>query len=97
MNPLASTPPTPAETPETPATKPSRARPMGDGYDEMLTKKELAAKLKVTVRTIENWQREGHLPFIKISTVVLFHWPEVLEHLQTHFKVCRRGAIRPRS
>ena len=27
--------------------------------DEMLTKRELAAKLKVTIRTIENWQRDG--------------------------------------
>jgi len=66
-----------------------------DPRDEMLTKKELAAKLKVTVRTIENWQREGHLPFIKISSVVLFHWPEVVEHLKANFKVCRRGVVRP--
>jgi len=70
--------------------------PLGDTYDEMLTKKELAAKLKVTVRTVENWQREGYLPFIKVSTVVLFDWAEVREILHTNFKVCRRGAIRPR-
>ncbi len=68
-----------------------------DPRDEMLTKKELAAKLKVTGRTVENWQREGFLPFIKISSVVLFHWPEVVEHLKTNFKVCRRGVVRPRT
>ncbi|HEU5070884.1 MAG TPA: helix-turn-helix domain-containing protein [Verrucomicrobiae bacterium] len=84
-------------TPPAPlATQPRRPRPLGDGYDEMLTKKELAAKLKVTLRTIENWQRAGHLPFIKISSVVLFDWAEVRESLHTNFKVCRRGAIRPR-
>ncbi len=84
--------------PSTPlATQPTRGRALGEGWDEMLTKKELAAKLKVTLRTIENWQRAGHLPFIKVSSVVLFHWPEILEHLQTNFKVCRRGAIRPRT
>lgn len=76
---------------------PTLSRPTGEGYDEMLTKKELAAKLKVTVRTLENWQREGFLPYIKISSVVLFHWPEVIEHLKSNFKVCRRGVVRPRS
>ena len=67
------------------------------GNDEMLTKKELAAKLKVTVRTVENWQREGFLPYIKISSVVLFDWAEVRESLHTNFKVCRRGVVRPRT
>lgn len=89
-----STPPKVAPAPQDQQS--SRARPLGDGYDEMLTKKELAAKLKVTVRTVENWQREGYLPFIKVSTVVLFDWAEVRENLHTNFKVCRRGAIRPR-
>ena len=65
--------------------------------DEMLTKGELAAKLKVTIRTIENWQRDGFLPYIKISSVVLFHWPEVLEHLKANFKVCRRGVLHSRN
>lgn len=63
--------------------------------DAMLNKKELATRLKVTVRTIENWQAAGLLPYIKISSVVLFHWPDVLEHLKTNFRVCRRGTLRP--
>jgi hypothetical protein len=70
---------------------------IGDPRDEMLTKKELAGKLKVTIRTIENWQREGFLPYIKISSVVLFHWPEIIGHLKANFKVCRRGVVRPRT
>jgi predicted site-specific integrase-resolvase len=70
---------------------------VGDPHDEMLTKKELAGRLKVTIRTIENWQREGFLPYIKISSVVLFHWPEIIEHLKANFKVCRRGVVRPRT
>ena len=65
--------------------------------NEMLTKRELAAKLKVTIRTIENWQRAGFLPYIKISSVVIFHWPEVLEHLKANFKVCRRGVLHLRN
>lgn len=48
---------------------------------EFLTKRELAALLKVTVRTLETWLREGRLPFIKVSKSVRFHWPTVLAHL----------------
>jgi hypothetical protein len=54
--------------------------------DEMLTKRELAAKPKVTVRTIENWQHDGFLTYVKIPSVVLFHWPEVLEQLKAILK-----------
>jgi hypothetical protein len=73
----------------------STAATPGNSSDQMLNKKELAGRLKVTVRTIENWQAAGLLPYIKISSVVLFHWPDVLEHLKTNFRVCRRGTLRP--
>ena len=63
--------------------------------DEMLTKHELAAKLKVSVRCIENWQRAGHLPYIKIASVVLFVWPDVVTHLKTNFQVNRGDGVRP--
>ena len=49
--------------------------------DVMLTKEELAAKLKVSVRSIENWKHDGYLPFLKIANVVRFHWPTVLSQL----------------
>ena len=58
-----------------------------DGQGVMLTKADLAAKLKVTVRCIEHWQRDGHLPGVKIGSVVRFHWPEVVEHLKANFKI----------
>jgi len=63
--------------------------------DEFLTKKEVAARLKVTERTIERWQHDGYLPYLKISTVILFHWPETVAHLKAHFKVGRNGNVRP--
>jgi excisionase family DNA binding protein len=62
--------------------------------DEMLTKKELALRLKMTVRTVENWQRRGILPFVKVGKIVLFHWTDVVEHLKTHFRICRRNIIK---
>lgn len=61
--------------------------------DVMLNKKELAGNLKMTVRTVENWQRRGILPFVKVGKVVLFHWPDVVEHLKTNFRVCRRTIL----
>lgn len=62
--------------------------------DEMLTKHELAAKLKVSVRCIENWQRAGHLPFIKIGSVVLFIWTDVVTHLKSNFQVNPGDGVR---
>ena len=61
------------------------------GSDVMLSKKELAPKLGVSVRTIENWQHKRYLPFLKIDNVVIFHWPTVLAHLLTHFSVAPCG------
>ena len=63
--------------------------------DVMLTKEELAGKLRVSVRCIENWQHEGYLPFIKVATVVMFYWPMVLTHLHAHFSVSPRGVVSP--
>jgi len=59
--------------------------------DVMFSKEELAPKLRVSVRTIENWQRAGYLPFIKVANIVMFYWPTVLTHLQTHFSVTPCG------
>ena len=70
-----------------PTEQPARGRALDDGSNEMLTKEELAAKLKVTVRTVENWQHDGFLPGVKIANVVRFHWPEVVEHLKANFKI----------
>jgi excisionase family DNA binding protein len=53
----------------------------GTPPDELLTKDEAAARLKVVPRTLTKWQRKG-LPFIKIGGRVLFPWPEVREALK---------------
>ena len=57
------------------------------GGDVMLTKRELAARLKTTLRTVENWQRARLLPYVKIGgKAVLFHWPEVVDFLKKNFR-----------
>ena len=58
-----------------------------EGY---ITKEEVAKRLKKTVRTVENWQRKGILPFVKAGHSVLFKWAEVEAHFHEHFRVCRR-------
>jgi len=60
--------------------------------DELLTKKEVAARLKVTTRTVENWMRKGIIPFIKVKKVTLFCWDDVMKHLKANHQVCRRTA-----
>jgi hypothetical protein len=58
---------------------------------EMLSKLELAGRLKIAVRTVENWQRRGILSYIKIGKVVLFHWPDVVAYLKCNYQVSRRS------
>ena len=48
----------------------------------MLTKRELAARLKKTPRCIEQWMHKGYLPYIKIGHTVLFRWKSVVEQLE---------------
>lgn len=56
-----------------------------EGY---ITKEQVAKRLKKTVRTVENWQRKGILPFVKAGRSVLFKWADVEAHLQRNFRVC---------
>jgi hypothetical protein len=54
--------------------------------DCLLTKKELAQRLKKSVRSIENWMKLRYLPYNKIGHSVLFRWRDVVEALD-HFHV----------
>lgn len=58
----------------------------------LLTQDEVAARLKVTVRTVVRLQHDGVLPFIALGKAVRFFWPAVISHLTTHFTVCRVAA-----
>lgn len=59
--------------------------------EEYLTKKEVAKRLRKTVRTVEKWQRAGYLPYVKPGRSVLFKWADVEAHLQQNFRVCRHA------
>lgn len=51
--------------------------------DELLTKRELAAKLKVSVRTLDDWMRRGRIVYLKIGKTVRYRYSDVLEKLST--------------
>jgi excisionase family DNA binding protein len=56
-----------------------------------ITKKEMAARMKVTPRTIDSWMARGLVPYRKIGRTVRFDWDEVREHL----KLRRRPTVVP--
>jgi hypothetical protein len=82
-----------ASKPETTAARAAIA-PQPEGF---INKNELAANLKITTRTVENWQRRGLLPFVKVGKRVMFFWPDVVEHFRTHFSVNQAKAEIPKA
>ena len=52
-----------------------------DASNELLTKEELAPKLKRSRRTVSLWMQQGKLPYLKIGKTVLFRWSDVVEGL----------------
>lgn len=59
--------------------------------EEYIVKDEIARRIKKTVRTVENWQRKGLLPYYKVGRSVMFKWSEVEKHLA---ETCRVGGRR---
>jgi excisionase family DNA binding protein len=49
----------------------------------LLTKQELAKRLRRSPRTVDAWMREGRLPYLKVSKSVLFDWGDVLAKLKS--------------
>jgi phage terminase Nu1 subunit (DNA packaging protein) len=60
-------------------------------WDGLLTRKGVAARCQVDVRTVDRWQAEGVVPFIKVGEVVRFHWPTTVAYLLAHFTVLNNG------
>ena len=57
--------------------------------DVLLTQEEVAARRKVTVRTVVRLQHDGVVPFILLGKAVRFYWPAVISHLNANFTVVR--------
>jgi excisionase family DNA binding protein len=48
----------------------------------LINKKQMAQKLCVTARTLENWMREGFVPYIKIGRCVRYDLEDVMAALK---------------
>lgn len=68
----------------------SAAPTLNAGPEEFISKTELASRLKVTVRTISNWQRRGIVPFVKCRRAIYYDWPAVTAHLRTRASLCKQ-------
>lgn len=72
----------------------------GEKGEHLITKRELACRLKRTVRTITNWQRRGIIPYVRWRHAVYFDWQAVQASLQPRqglldfapSDACRAGA-----
>ena len=66
--------------------------PLSAADDSALLKRlQLARAINVSARTVDNWQRQKKIPFIRISTrCVRFHLPSVLAALR-RFEVKEAG------
>ena len=60
------------------ATTTSQASP---NPSDLLTKREVAARLHRTPRCIELWMRKRYLPYINIGRSVYFRWSDFLAAL----------------
>lgn len=54
---------------------------------EFLTTAEIAKRLKVTGRTIQNWTADGTIPSVKIGRIRRYLWSEVREVLLAEYRV----------
>lgn len=59
--------------------------------DPMLNKREIAARLRFSVRGVDNWMKRGLIPYLKIGRSVRFRWSEVERHLGS---LESRGVVR---
>jgi hypothetical protein len=65
-----------------------------EGY---LTKEQLAQRLNKSLSTVQRWQADGIIPYVKVSQSVMYHWPDVQQHLQQNYRVCRKRRVRKTS
>ena len=73
---------------------PALPPPASEGF---VSKEVLALRLSRSVRTVENWQRRGILPYVKCGRSILFKWTEVESHLRKHFRAKPRRTLKRRA
>ena len=59
-------------------------------WEPMVTKKQVADRFQVDVRTITIWMRLGYLPYYRATHSVRFKWTDVQKFWDAKFRVERR-------
>jgi phage terminase Nu1 subunit (DNA packaging protein) len=54
--------------------------------DCLLNKRELASRVRVSTRTIDDWQRRGRITYFKIGKSARYRWDDVIAKLS---ELCR--------
>lgn len=62
---------------------------------ELITKKDLAKRLKVCVRMVELQTNQGIIPIIRIGSAVRYCWSDVLTALKEHQERQVAEAVNP--
>ena len=59
-------------------------------YDQLLSRKEVADLLKVSLVTVSKYQKQGRLTFYRIGRHVYFKKGDIMEALKDHMKYRHR-------
>ena len=55
--------------------------------EKLLKKQDLADFFQITDRTVDDWMKNGIIPYFKIGRSVRFRRRDVLQHLQRHHQI----------
>jgi excisionase family DNA binding protein len=61
-------------------------QPLDRASERLLRKAELAQRLGVSTRTIDDWQRRGRIAYLKIGRSARYRWGDVIAKLT---ELCR--------
>jgi excisionase family DNA binding protein len=53
-----------------------------DQTEQLLDKKLVASRIRISVRTLDNWIASGRVSYLKIGKCVRFRWSAVVESLE---------------
>lgn len=59
----------------------------------LLTKAQVAAYVQCTSRCVDNWMKQGYLPYFKIGRSVRFKLADVDAHLAEYFRIMRQRRL----
>ena len=58
-------------------------------WEPMLTKRQVAERFQIDVRTVTAWMKRGYLPYYGATHSIRFKWSEVQRHWEARFRVLR--------